>query len=87
MKRILAILSIICCATSILAQEYDRLFAQGAQNIEDKHYTQAIGCFQKAIALEPENSMNEYAYSNMAFAQWVTGNSADAIKKEIGMTE
>ena len=41
------------------AQSYDQLFEWGAQSLKNKEYAQAISHLRQAIALEPDNKLNE----------------------------
>lgn len=79
MRRLYAIFTLLIICGTVTAQSYEQLCAQGEQSIQNKQYSEAIAAFQKAIALEPNNRLNEYVYSNLAHAQWSTGKKNDAI--------
>ena len=79
MKRLYTTILSLTLFTALWAQGYDLLFETGTQHLRSGQYQQAISTLQQAIALEPDNKLNEYAYSNLAYAQWNRGYSNDAI--------
>ena len=80
MIRTILTSAILYIAVSANAQSYDELCARGTENLETKNYTQAIKNFTQAVTIEPHNPKNEYAYNNLAHAQWMQGDTEGAIK-------
>lgn len=78
MRQLSTIIMIMVAAT-VSAQSYEELFEQATQELKEERYAQAESLYLRAIAREPSHRLNEYAYSNLAFAQWTQGKAPEAI--------
>ena len=62
-----------------MAQSYTELFVEGEKHLKANDYSKAAQLFKQVIEKDSANRYNEYAYSNLAFAQWQSGEGDSAI--------
>lgn len=77
--RILATLIILLTGSSLMAQGYNDLFKEGEKQLRVNDYSKAAVLFRQVVEKDSTNKFNEYAYSNLAFAQWQLGEIENAI--------
>ncbi len=63
-----------------MAQSYESLFAEGEKYLKANDYVRATELFKQVTEKDSTNKLNEYAYSNLAFAQWQSGRTKDAVE-------
>lgn len=78
--RIFAALIMIFISSALMAQSYNELFIEGEKLLKANDYSKAAQLFKQVIERDSTNKFNEYAYSNLAFAQWQLGEGDSAIE-------
>lgn len=77
--RIFTTMIMILVSSCLMAQSYTELFVEGEKHLKANDYSKAAQLFKQVIEKDSANRYNEYAYSNLAFAQWQSGEGDSAI--------
>lgn len=78
--RLAILTTAIFFALAAHSQSYTELIKEGTRKLEKGEVQAAIKDYNDAIALEPDNRYNEFAYANLALAYIKRGNTEKAEK-------
>ena len=79
--RVLIVTLLFFVAFTATAQDsaYNKLYCEGTEALKIKDYKSAISIFLNTISISPKSPLNEYAYSNLAYAYEQEGNLNEAL--------